>query len=147
MTSSDLWAGPPKIRGFPSPPMSFELAHCSHSQRTEAAPTTRTWGSDVVLTPAGWCPSSDSTHDWTLLRPLYKLKIGSVSVERERSTHLAATWDKPICKFPCLPNLPPTNLEWPAFFFEALAYKGSDLKVRSASNMQPSEPSTLHWPF
>ena len=47
-------------------------------------------------------------HDWTLLRPVYKLlrfwRVGVEIYSPSKKSH--------ICKFPCLLTLPPTSLEW-----------------------------------
>ena len=78
------------------------------------------WESKVLLRPSGL----DS--DWTLWRPLWKLKDSGGQVRR--STPPAATQDKPTLKykFSCLLSLPPTNLESSGPFFSLLpsVYRG-----------------------
>ena len=56
----------------------------------------------------------DGICDWTQLRPLYTLLNSGGQGWR---AHLVATKFSLVCKFPCLLNLPRTNLEWSASFF------------------------------
>ena len=96
--------------GGSSPPsLSLELMCCPPFPQLEPFSRMQPWKSKVVLRPYGQCTWLNS------VKPLYKRYDSGGQVWR--STCLAAAQHKPHVKLPCLLHLPPTNLEWPAFFF------------------------------
>ena len=80
--------------------------------------------------------------DWTQLRPLYNFLrfAGWVC----RCTRLAASPDTSLLsKFPCLLNLTPTNLEWPASFFghSLPSSMGNSLRLHPGSSQGGCKPT------
>lgn len=87
------------------PPWNARSAHTFHASYSWSRLQGRhTWESNLSLSPFG--------RGWTLLRPLYKLKI----VAGGRETLFVLWLQEPslVRKSPCMLNLPPTNLGWPA---------------------------------
>ena len=94
-----------------TPPLPLKCTFCPLFPLWEPFLRMQTWGSMCLGDHLDWI------HDWTLLRPLYKLLRFWRQVPR--ATHLENNaQDKPrlVCTFPCLLTLPPTSLECSASF-------------------------------
>ena len=98
-----------EIGGTPPPTLSLECAFCLPYPLSEPASRMPPQNRNVVLRLSGL------GTDWTHLRILYNLLRYGGQVQNLLILQLPMT--NLLSKFPCILNLPSTNLEWPAFFF------------------------------
>lgn len=108
MTTSWPVSWTPVTWGSALPPATLERGFCLCSWLLAAAARIQPWGSDVVLL------CLDRICDWAELRPLHKLFRFGGQVCRSTCPAPKTSF---LNKFPCLLNLPPTNLEGPPSVF------------------------------